>query len=70
MKNYYVNKKAQANGDHEVHHENCIYLPDIENRKYLGIFSTCKEAVKEAKKIIRKRMDVKHALMNVIQVKK
>ncbi|CAI8858853.1 MULTISPECIES: hypothetical protein [unclassified Chryseobacterium] len=50
MKKYYVNKKAQANGDHEVHHENCIYLPSIDNRKYLGQFSSCKDAVREAKR--------------------
>lgn len=47
---YYVNKNAQDNGDHEVHTENCIYLPSSENRKYLGDFSSCSDAVKEAKK--------------------
>lgn len=50
MKKYYVNKKAQTNGDHEVHHEDCIFLPSLENRKYLGLFSSCDDAVKEAKK--------------------
>lgn len=50
MKKYYVNKKAQSNGDHEVHHEDCIFLPSLENRKYLGLFSSCDGAVKEAKK--------------------
>jgi hypothetical protein len=47
---YYVNKNTQANGDHEVHNEYCRYLPNIENRKYLGEFSNCSDAVKEAKK--------------------
>jgi hypothetical protein len=46
--NYYVNNRAQSNGDHEVHQENCIYLPS--DRKYLGDFSSCKPAVDEAKK--------------------
>jgi len=50
MKKYYVNDKAQANGDHEVHDENCIYLPNYENRKYLGEFSSCAPAVTAAKK--------------------
>lgn len=50
MKKYYVNKTAQSNGDHEVHNENCLFLPNIENRKYLGIFFSCEEAVREAKK--------------------
>ncbi|WP_310556804.1 hypothetical protein [Flavobacterium sp.] len=45
---YYVNNKAQSNGDHEVHTEICTYLPS--DKKYLGDFSNCKDAVKEAKK--------------------
>jgi hypothetical protein len=48
--NYYVNKRAQSNGDHEVHEETCRYLPIIENRMYLGNFSNCRDAVSEAKK--------------------
>ena len=54
MKKYYVNDNAQSNGDHEVHREDCIYLPLSQNRTLLGNFSNCKEAVKEAKKIYQK----------------
>ncbi|WP_125719972.1 hypothetical protein [Flavobacterium ustbae] len=54
MKTYYVNQNAQPNGDHEVHTESCIYLPSFLNRKYLGIFSNCKDAVAEAKKTYSK----------------
>lgn len=50
MKSYYVNDKVQGNGDHEVHHEDCQYLPSAQNRTYLGKFSDCTAAVKEAKK--------------------
>jgi len=50
MDYYYVNKNRQTNGDHEVHKSGCSYLPDAENRLYLGYFSTCAEAVREAKK--------------------
>lgn len=50
MAKYYVNKNAQNNGDHEVHKSGCFYMPHEENRKYLGDFSNCKDAVKEAKK--------------------
>ncbi|AFL79711.1 hypothetical protein Aeqsu_0185 [Aequorivita sublithincola DSM 14238] len=50
MATYYVNKQEQSNGDHEVHTSNCRYLPSSENRKHLGEFSNCKEAVAEAKK--------------------
>lgn len=48
-KNYYLNNKPQANGDHEVHSEDCIYLPYPENRILLGLFYTCEAAVLEAK---------------------
>lgn len=47
---FYVNKNAQPNGDHEVHRATCSWLPDVENRQYLGEFSTSQEAVRAAKK--------------------
>lgn len=50
MAYYYVNKNAQSTGEHEVHKEDCSDLPDSSNRIGLGYFSSCKEAVKEAKK--------------------
>ena len=50
MPSYYVNTNAQSNGDHEVHKEGCSFMPDLSHRKYLGSFSTCQEAVREAKK--------------------
>lgn len=54
MKKYYVNERAQSNGDHEVHIESCRYFPSYENRMYLGEFSSCIDAVKEAKKTYTK----------------
>ena len=50
MANYYVNKNAQTNGDHEVHVTGCGHMPAIENRIYLGDFSSCGPAVEQAKK--------------------
>lgn len=50
MDSYYVNKNAQPNGDHEVHKSSCNRLPELQHRMYLGQFSTCEEAVREAKK--------------------
>lgn len=47
---YYVNKNAQPNGDHEVHKQGCSFMPADENRKYLGSFSNCRDAVREATK--------------------
>ncbi len=47
---YYVNKNAQPNGDHEVHCATCYWLPNAENRIYLGDFATSQAAVTEARK--------------------
>lgn len=52
MARYYVNNRAQTNGDHEVHKEGCSRMPS--DKKYLGSFESCKEAVKEAKKTYSK----------------
>ena len=50
MATYYVNKNAQSSGDHEVHVSTCSHLPDADNRKYLGTYDNCQDAVTEAKK--------------------
>mgnify|MGYP006205900393 CR=1 FL=1 len=50
MKPYYVNKKAQSNGDHEVHTSECKFLQIAGSKTYLGLFLSCKEAVVNAKK--------------------
>lgn len=50
MKNkYYVNRNAQLNGDHEIHTTGCVYMPNPENRIYLGSFMSCHSAVKAAR---------------------
>ncbi len=49
MASYYVNQKAQANGDHEVHTASCQYLPSEANRLYLGEFASCGPAVTAAR---------------------
>lgn len=54
MDKYYVNKNAQANGDHEVHKTGCTHMPNEVNRKFLGSFANCHAAVKEAKKTYTK----------------
>lgn len=50
MARYYVNKNAQVeSGDHEVHTTGCSWLPDAENRIYLGDFYSCFSAVAKAR---------------------
>jgi hypothetical protein len=50
MTQYYVDRRPQANGDHEVHKSDCPRLPLNENRLYLGSFKNCSAAVREARK--------------------
>jgi hypothetical protein len=45
---YYVNNGTDSKGDHEVHKDGCNFMPS--SKKYLGDFSNCADAVKEAKK--------------------
>ena len=47
---YYVNKNAQANGDHEVHTSSCSRLPLEDNRLYVGDHASCGPAVAQAKR--------------------
>ena len=49
MAKYYVNKTAQANGDHEVHETGCYWLSRATNTRYLGYFPSCYGAVVSAK---------------------
>lgn len=54
MPSYIVSKRAQPNGDHEVHVTTCSSLPWPENRHFLGEFPSCFEAVAAAKRIYLK----------------
>ena len=46
---YYINKNAQYSGEHEIHTSNCVFLPSVENRIFLGCFNKPSEALKAAK---------------------
>lgn len=47
MADYWVNNRAQANGDHEVHRQGCAWMPS--DKTYLGDFASCQPAVAKAK---------------------
>lgn len=49
MEKYFVNRRAQENGDHEVHRESCVYLPITANRLELGNFWGCVGPVEKAR---------------------
>lgn len=48
MKNYYFNIYADINGNHEVHADDCSFLPSELNREYIGKFNSCKAAIAQA----------------------
>ncbi len=50
MAKYYVNRNEQNNGDHEVHKAGCRFMPEEPNSLYLGDYTNCQDAVREAKK--------------------
>ncbi|UTW61719.1 hypothetical protein KFE98_17160 [bacterium SCSIO 12741] len=50
MHRYYMNVRQDSRGYNEVHKETCIWLPNPENRYYIGEFSNCQAAIAEAKR--------------------
>lgn len=46
---FYAYKYVDNNGRHEVHTHDCNFLPNAENRVYLGDFNNCNEAINYAK---------------------
>jgi len=53
MPRFCVNTNAQPTGEHEVHNLDaaCGHLPDPQNRRQLGSFTSCSGAITEAKNI-------------------
>lgn len=45
---YYVHKDDHLSGDNEVHRQGCRWMPDKDDREYLGHYDGCKRAVAEA----------------------
>ena len=49
MKHYYFNDNVDDKGNHEVHTEDCSFLPAAKNRTYIGYFADCSSAIAAAK---------------------
>lgn len=47
-KHYYFNKNTDNHYRHEVHSDDCSYLPNTENRVYIGYENSCKDAIDRA----------------------
>lgn len=50
MAHYYVNRNSQLNGDHEVHTQNCLWMPSANNAIHLGDHHSCVSAVSAARR--------------------
>ncbi|WP_109395518.1 hypothetical protein [Proteus terrae] len=46
---YYVHTSTDNHGDYEVHQDGCDHMPNASNRQYLGYFTSCHQAVSQAK---------------------
>lgn len=46
---YYYNKNTDSRGNHEVHREDCSYLPSSQNRVYISYEKDCHSAIQRAK---------------------
>lgn len=60
MTKYYVNDRAQINGDHEVHKQGCSWLAKASSTTYLGEHYTCVTAVAKAKTVYRQSNGCKY----------
>lgn len=49
MKHYYFNNSTDVHGNHEVHTEDCAFIPSVSNRTYIGYYYDCSSAIKDAK---------------------
>lgn len=48
---YYISRKAQKSGDHEMHVLGCDYMPSEKNVRLLGVFFSEEEALEAAREI-------------------
>lgn len=48
---YYLDKKAQPNGEYHVHEEGCTHMPLPSDRTYLGYFSSVQAALEKASRL-------------------
>ena len=52
-RNWYYVEIISEDGDtnHEIHKEYCVLMPEKDNRLYLGNFTNCEDALREAEKL-------------------
>lgn len=50
MSIFYVNKNTDEHNNHEVHRDDCVFLPEPQNKEYLGYFNSSFDAVTAAQR--------------------
>lgn len=48
MKFFYLSTQASDKGIYELHHRDCVRLPPVSHREYIGPYDNGKEALKKA----------------------
>lgn len=51
---FYINKKPQQNGEHELHTGTCVFLPHETRRIDIGEYFCCNTAVEVSKNYFKK----------------
>lgn len=67
MNIYYVDRRASEDGDHQVHELGCMHMPDDKNKRCLGSFPNCFDALIEAEKYYFKANGCRHCTINTTQ---
>ena len=67
---YFVEKKAQPDGTHDIHTLNCDCLPTGDHRIFLGVFTTCGEALTEARQYFKRANGCFSCAINCYSFKK
>lgn len=48
MKFFYLSTQVSNRGSYDLHHRDCVQLPPVSQREYIGPFDNGKEALKKA----------------------
>jgi hypothetical protein len=67
---YFVSTKPRTNDFHQVHKEDCPFLPEKEKRIFLGQFDSENEALNEGKSYFRKSEFCRFCMKELQQDKK
>ena len=67
---FYVDVKSRINNYHLVHKEGCPFLPEKENRIYLGVNTSADDALGEARSFFNKSESCRFCMKEGSEIKK